>query len=135
MSFCSGGTASASGCVMIGTAATTRELRHINHNHPESKKRKSSEGNSGSISADCKRGRRKGPRQKASKIVKKCQKVFRHFSTIFARHHFAGPFWGPLTIHPYGRYENAGKTNKTRFTIAFSGLSRPFSRRGPLRWR
>ena len=27
----------------------------------------------------------KGPRQKASKIVKKCQKVFRHFSTIFAQ--------------------------------------------------
>ena len=60
----------------------------------------------------------KGPRQKTSKIVKKCQKVFRHFSTIFAqgkkrqkssesvkkffrhfstnfaRHHFSGPFWG-----------------------------------------
>ena len=27
----------------------------------------------------------KGPRQKTSKIVKKCQKVFRHFSTIFAQ--------------------------------------------------
>ena len=27
----------------------------------------------------------KGPRQKMSKIVKKCQKVFRHFSTIFAQ--------------------------------------------------
>ena len=27
----------------------------------------------------------KGPRQKTSKIVKKCQKYFRHFSTIFAR--------------------------------------------------
>ena len=26
-----------------------------------------------------------GPRQKTSKIVKKCQKVFRHFSTIFAQ--------------------------------------------------
>ena len=40
------------------------------------------------FSADCKRGRRaggKGPRQKTSKIAKKCQKVFRHFSTIFAR--------------------------------------------------
>ena len=63
----------------------------------------------------------KGPRQKTSKIVKKCQKVFRHFwtifaqgkktskivkkrqnvfrhfSTIFARHLFSGPFWGALT--------------------------------------
>ena len=76
-------------------------------------------------SADCKRGRRKGagekgPRQKTSKIVKKCQKVFRHFSTIFAqgkkrqkssksvkkyfrhfstifaRHQFSGPFWEAL---------------------------------------
>ena len=27
----------------------------------------------------------KGPRQKTSKNVKKCQKVFRHFSTIFAQ--------------------------------------------------
>ena len=27
----------------------------------------------------------KGPRQKKSKIVKKSQKVFRHFSTIFAQ--------------------------------------------------
>ena len=32
--------------------------------------------------------------QKTSKIVKKRQNVFRHFSTIFARHHFSGPFWG-----------------------------------------
>ena len=40
-------------------------------------------------SADCKRGRRKGAtskkRQKSSKSVKKRQKVFRHFSTIFAQ--------------------------------------------------
>ena len=28
--------------------------------------------------------------QKTSKIVKKCQKVFRHFPTNFARHHFSG---------------------------------------------
>ena len=34
--------------------------------------------------------------QKTSKIVKKCQKYFRHFSTIFARHQFSGPFWGAL---------------------------------------
>ena len=34
--------------------------------------------------------------QKTSKIVKKCQKVFRHFSTIFARHLFSGPFCNPL---------------------------------------
>ena len=27
----------------------------------------------------------KGPRQKTSKIAKKCQKVFRHFSTIFTQ--------------------------------------------------
>ena len=67
------------------------------------------------LSADCKRGRRKGATsknvknrqkvsksfstlfdnfragQKTSKIVKKCQKVFRHFSTIFARHLFIRP--------------------------------------------
>ena len=30
--------------------------------------------------------------------VKKRQNVFRHFSTIFARHHFTGPFWGALKI-------------------------------------
>ena len=36
--------------------------------------------------------------QKTSKIVEKCQKVFRHFSTIFAQHHFSGPFWGALRI-------------------------------------
>ena len=34
--------------------------------------------------------------QKTSKIVKKCQKYFRHFSTIFARHQLSGPFWGAL---------------------------------------
>ena len=59
---------------------------------------------------------RKGPRQKTSKIVEKCQEYFRHFSTffaqgknrqkvskyfrhvltIFARHPFSGPFWGAL---------------------------------------
>ena len=73
------------------------------------------------MSADCKRGRRKGATsknvknrqkvsksfstlfdnfragQKTSKIVKKCQKVFRHFSTIFARHLSSGPFCNPLT--------------------------------------
>ena len=46
-----------------------RELKDIYHHHPESKKRKSSEGNSGSI-------------------------------------------------HPYGRYGNAGKTSKSISTIA-----------------
>ena len=64
----------------------------------------------------------KGPRQKTSKIVKKCQKYFRHFSTIFAqgrkrqkssksvkkffdtfrqfsaRHLFSGPFCNPLIL-------------------------------------
>ena len=35
--------------------------------------------------------------QKMSKIVKKCQTYFRHFSTIFARHQFSGPSWGALT--------------------------------------
>ena len=32
--------------------------------------------------------------QKTSKIVKKCQKHFRHFSTIFARHRFPALFGG-----------------------------------------
>ena len=40
------------------------------------------------------------PGKKTSKIVKKCQKVFRHFSTIFARHHFSGPFSGALKFAP-----------------------------------
>ena len=74
------------------------------------------------LSADCKRGRQKGAMsknvknrqkvsksfstlfdnfragQKTSKIVKKCQTYFRHFSTIFARHQFSGPFWGALIL-------------------------------------
>ena len=33
----------------------------------------------------CKRGQRKGPRQKTSKFVKECQDKFRHSSTIFAQ--------------------------------------------------
>ena len=81
-----------------------------------------SDGSSLEMSADCKRGRRKGAMskivknrqkvsksfstffdnfragQKSPKIVKKRQKVFRHFSTIFARHHFSGPFWGALKM-------------------------------------
>ena len=81
--------------------------------------------------------------QKTSKIVKKCQSIFRHFSTNCVRHHFSGPFWGALrelrniyhhhhpeskktksseansgSIHPYGRYGNAVKTRKTISTIA-----------------
>ena len=70
------------------------------------------------ISADCKRGWRKGA---TSKNVKNCQKYFRHFSTFsalgkkrqkssksvklfstlsttFTRHLFSGPFWGALRI-------------------------------------
>ena len=35
-------------------------------------------------------------RAKTSRIVKKCQKDFRHLLTIFARHQFSGPFWGAL---------------------------------------
>ena len=52
----------------------------------------------------------KGPRQETSKSVKEYSRhfvtfsrrakifknVFRHFSTIFARHQFSGPFWGAL---------------------------------------
>ena len=80
-------------------------------------------------SADCQRGRRKGP---TSKNVKNCQKVsksFRHFSTIFAQgkkrqtsskastsfstlfdnfraaHHFSGPFWGPLRNLPENPFQ------------------------------
>ena len=32
-----------------------------------------------------------------AKNVKNRQKVFRHFSTIFAQHHFSGPFWEALS--------------------------------------
>ena len=70
----------------------------------------------------------KGPRQKTSKTVKKCQNVFRHFSTIFAqgkktskivqkrqkvfrhfltvfaRHHFSGPFWVDQETFSFGRF-------------------------------
>ena len=42
--------------------------------------------------------------QKTSKIVKKCHKYFRHFSTIFARHHFSGPFRGALMTDIGRRY-------------------------------
>ena len=36
--------------------------------------------------------------QKSSKIVKKCQIYLRHFSLIFSRHQFSGPFWGALNV-------------------------------------
>ena len=39
----------------------------------------------GNLQRIAKRAGGKGSRQKTSKIVKKCQKVFRHFSTIFAQ--------------------------------------------------
>ena len=66
----------------------------------------------------------KGPRQKSSrhfrqfsrraKKVKKRQKVLRHFSTIFARHHCFGPFWGAKnTIFPR-KCQNGG-SQKTLF--------------------
>ena len=86
----------------------------------------------------------KGPRQKKSKIVKKCQKVFRHFSTIFAqgkkkskivkkcqkyfrhfltifaRHQFSRPFWEALI-------RTHSTTTRDR-KIAISGKLRCFSR-------
>ena len=34
--------------------------------------------------------------RQGQKTSKKSQKVFRHFSTIFARHLFSGRFWGAL---------------------------------------
>ena len=90
----------------------------------------SSAGSNGRFkwSADCKRGRRKGA---TSKIVKKCQKVFRHFSTIFVQGKkrqkssksfstlfdnfraalFSGPFCNPL------------KWEASRFGLALSNLS------------
>ena len=78
----------------------------------------------------------KGPRQKTSKIVKKCQEYFRHFSTffaqgktvkkcqkyfrhfltIFARHPFSGPFWGALklgVIRADAQVRNCGQTIET----------------------
>ena len=39
--------------------------------------------------------------QKVSKIVQKCQKYFRHFSTIFVRHQFSGPFWEALSTYQF----------------------------------
>ena len=36
--------------------------------------------------------------KKTSKIVKKCQKYFRHFLTIFARHQFSGPHLRPSDL-------------------------------------
>ena len=58
--------------------------------------------------------------QKTSKIVKKCQIVFRHFSTNFARHHFSGPFWGApifcsLKTGSFG--ENHANTNAQKPAI------------------
>ena len=53
----------------------------------------------------------KGPRQKTSKIAKKCRKVFRHFSTIFAR----------------GKKRQKSSKNVKKFFDTF----RQFSRRAP----
>ena len=81
----------------------------------------------------------KEPRQKASKIVKKCQKYFRnfstffahgqktskivnkchkytrHFLTIFARHPFSGPFWGALNIHRNSTKIHPNSPNQANF--------------------
>ena len=97
------------------------------------------------ISADCKRGRRKGAtskkRQKSSKsvkkffdtfrrfpktskIVKKRQKVFRHFSTICARHHFTGPFWRALNIAMQGVVMEIACNLQIRSAISYALLPR-----------
>ena len=64
--------------------------------------------------------------QKTSKIVKKCQKVFRHFSTIFARHLFSGLFCNPLKgkshqktkdFHSYQTPEILGKEGEEHSKI------------------
>ena len=71
-----------------------------------------------------KRASGKGQRQKTSKSlkkyfrqlsrraknVKKCQKYFRLFSTVFARRQFSGPFWGALSkknvcVFDFGPYK------------------------------
>ena len=42
---------------------------------------------------------------------------------------------GPGPSTPYNRFEDAWEASKTFSAIAISGLSRPFSSRGPLQWR
>ena len=59
----------------------------------------------------------KRPRQKTSKIVKKCQQFFRHFSTIFARHHFSGPLLGALKKSPPRRPTPNSKKNSQKILI------------------
>ena len=104
------------------------------------------------LSADCKRGRRKGAtsknvknRQKVSKIfstlfdnfragkknskiAKKCQKCFRHFSTIFARHLFSGPFCNPLNLsekNKGGGGETQGRGKHTINPLPKHGFGTP----------
>ena len=61
--------------------------------------------------------------QKKVKIVKKCQKYFRHFLTIFARYSFSGPFWGALNSMWWFGFVMAG------FPLRFSEvLPRTFSK-------
>ena len=75
----------------------------------------------------------KGPCQKSSKSVKKffntfrqfssraknvknhqkVSKVFRHFSTNFARHHFSGPCWGAPNHAPQKHYTPEKSTRIT----------------------
>ena len=51
-------------------------------------------------------------RQKVSKIL--CQKSFRNFSTIFARHPFSGPFWEALILsrQKEGGFDEIGENDE-----------------------
>ena len=67
--------------------------------------------------------------QKTSKIVKKRHNIFRHFSTIFARHQFSGPFGGALTPSepPIWGRQNGGQPDLFRFLPICSDLRSVFS--------
>ena len=73
--------------------------------------------------------------QKTSKIAEKCQKHFRHFSTIVAQHHFSeAPFGGLYSkkrnlpwVHLLEDEVLRAQRWKT-FKISLQDLSRPLSR-------
>ena len=60
----------------------------------------------GKFSGDCRRGRRKGATSKNVKNRQKVSKHFRHFSTICARPHISGPFWGALKFYNFHNLVN-----------------------------
>ena len=136
----------------------TQHGLHMVWEFSRSRLKRSSENDS---SVDRKRGERKGAtsknvtkvsnffstfsrrakkRQKSSKSVKK---YFRHFSTIFARHQFSGPFWGALNEEFSSENEifkrkvcKFGAFNRACFFVSRSGpLGKAWETAKPRFWK